>query len=74
MHGTALGKSIKLSTNGTKYSAKVILSNATILGWYSAVAGSEGDAVLHGFAGTKGKYGITVNTGYPITFKFYAHG
>lgn len=73
IYGTAIAKSIQI-VGSAKVSATIVLSNAAVLGWYSNVAGSEGNAAIHGFAGTAGRYGITVNTGKPVTFKFYAHG
>lgn len=70
IYGTAIGKSITASG----VSATFILKSGTVLGWYSNVAGSEGNAAIHSFADSNARYGVTVNTGAPITVKFYAHG
>lgn len=70
IYGTALGKSI--NSSGT--SATLVLKSGTVLGWYSNVAGSEGNAAVQTFTNSSGRYGVTVNTGAPLTVKFYAHG
>ncbi|MBW6409473.1 hypothetical protein [Clostridium weizhouense] len=74
IYGTAIGTSLHVSSTGGVYSATVILKSGTVLGWYSTVAGSEGNAAIETFGNSEGRYGVTVNTGAPITLKFYAHG
>lgn len=65
IYGTALGVS------GT---AIIVLKSGTVLGWYSNVAGEESAAAIQTFTNSNGRYGVTVNTGAPLTIKFYAHG
>lgn len=64
IYGTAL-----FSTSVTQG----VLSNATVLGWYSTQAGSMGDADLLTFTDANGRYGITMGMGNALTLKFYSN-
>lgn len=73
IYGTAVGVSIKAS-GSTRISAPIVLSNGTVLGWYSTVAGNIADADIQTFTGAGGQYGVTVNSDYPLTIRFYSQG
>lgn len=73
LYGTALGISLKIS-GAIVVSKKVVLKSGTVLGWYNTTAGTVANAAFQTFSDSNGRYGVTINSGHPVTVKFYAHG